>query len=115
MKIMMQIIILVLQFLAANLLGFVPAVAIGIGNGWELLVFILGFSLGVWGVGALAARWRKSYQARSQGIRLLTTLLFCGLGVAVILLTPAIGFIRILYPLAGAFIGYYLPGLFQKG
>ena len=43
MKIMMQIIILVLQFLAANLLGFVPAVAMGIGNGWELLVFILGF------------------------------------------------------------------------
>lgn len=114
MKIMIQIIILALQLLAANLLGFVPAIAMGIGNGWELLVFILGFSLGVWGVGVLAARLRKSYQARSQGIRLMATLLFCALGVVVILLTPAIGFVRILYPLVGAFIGFYLPAVFQK-
>jgi hypothetical protein len=40
--------------------------------------------------------------------------LVSALGVVVILLTPAIGFIRILYPLAGAFIGYYLPGVFLK-
>lgn len=113
MKTVFQILIVILQLIAANLLGFVPAVAFGVGNGWELVVFIIGFSLGVWGVGALAARLRKSFHARGQGIRLVTTLLVSALGVVMILLTPAIGFVRILYPLAGAFIGYYLPGLFQ--
>jgi hypothetical protein len=114
MKTLIQILIVILQLIAANLLGFVPAVALGVGNGWELVVFILGFSLGVWGVGALAARFSRDFQARDQGIRLAATLLISALGVVVILLTPAIGFIRILYPLAGAFIGYYLPGVFLK-
>jgi len=114
MKTLIQILIVIFQLIAANLLGFFPAVALGVGNGWELVVFVLGFSLGVWGVGALAARLYKSFQARDQGIRLAAALFVSALGVVVILLTPAIGFIRILYPLAGAFIGYYLPGVFLK-
>ena len=114
MKIIISIAVVILQLVAANLLGFVPAVFFGAGNGWELVVFVLGFSLGVWGVGALAARLYKSFQARDQGIRLAAALFVSALGVVVILLTPAIGFIRILYPLAGAFIGYYLPGVFLK-
>ena len=114
MKIIISIAVVILQLVAANLLGFVPAVFFGVGNGWELVVFVLGFSLGVWGVGALAARLYKSFLARDQGIRLVAALLVSALGVVVILLTPAIGFIRILYPLAGAFIGYYLPGVFLK-
>ena len=114
MKTLIQILIVILQLIAANLLGFVPAVALGVGNGWELVAFVLGFSLGVWGVGALAARLYKSFLARDQGIRLVAALFVSALGVVVILLTPAIGFIRILYPLAGAFIGYYLPGVFLK-
>jgi hypothetical protein len=115
MKTLVQILIVILQFIAANLLGFVPAVAFGVGHGWELAVFILGFSLGVWGVGALAARLRKFFRLRDQVIRLVAALLVSALGVVAILLTPAIGFVRILYPLAGAFVGYYLPGLFRGG
>jgi hypothetical protein len=61
-------------------------------------------------VGTLGARRYKSYHAWNQRIRLVLTLLFSALGVLVILVTPATGFIRILYPLSGAFIGYYLPG-----
>jgi len=114
MKALRVILILIMQFIAANLLGFIPAVALGVGNGWELVVFILGFSLGVWGVGILAARLNKPIQPRKQVLRLAATLLVSALGVVVILLTPAIGFIRLLYPLAGAFIGYYLPGVFSK-
>ena len=114
MKVLTQILIVVLQLIAANLLGFALAVALGLGNGWELVVFILGFSLGVWGVGALAARLHKTYQARAQLIRLAATLMLSALGVLIILVTPATGFIRILYPLAGAFIGYYLPGVLLK-
>ena len=110
MKTLNQILIVVLQLIAANLLGFALAVVLGVGNGWELVIFLLGFSLGVWGVGALAARRNKSFQARDQRIRLAATLMLSALGVIVILLTPATGFVRILYPLAGAFIGYYLRG-----
>ena len=105
MKILLQIGLVFLQLIAANLLGFALALALRLGNGWELVVFVLGFSLGVWGVGALAARRYKSYQARNQLIRLGLTVLLSALGVLVILITPAIGFVRILYPLAGAFIG----------
>ena len=114
MKTLLQILILILQLIAASLLGFALAVALGLGNGWELVVFVLGFSLGVWGVGALAARWKKTYQPRNQLIRLAVTLLLSALGVLIILITPAIGFIRILYPLAGALIGYYLSGWILK-
>ena len=109
MKTLLQILILILQLIAASLLGFALAVALGLGNGWELVVFVLGFSLGVWGVGALAARLNKTYQSRNQFIRLAAALLLSTLGVTIILITPAIGFIRILYPLVGAFLGYYLP------
>ncbi len=114
MKVLLQIGIGILQLIAANLLGFALALALRLGNGWELVVFILGFSLGVWGVGALAARLHKTYQTRDQVIRLAATLMLSALGVLIILVTPAIGFIRILYPLAGAFLGYYLPGIILK-
>jgi hypothetical protein len=114
MKVLIQILIVILQLIAANLLGFALAISLGLGNGWELVVFILGFSLGVWGVGALAARLRKTYQARAQLIRLAATLMLSALGVLIILVTLAIGFIRILYPLGGAFVGYYLPGWVLK-
>lgn len=114
MKVLIQILIVILQLIAASLLGFALAAALGIGNGWELVVFILGFSLGVWGVGTLATRMNKTYQTRAQLIRLTATLLISALCVLIILVTPAIGFVRILYPLAGAFIGYYLPGVVLK-
>ena len=114
MKTIHQILILILQLISANLLGFVPAVFLDLGNGWELIVFVGGFSLGVWGVGALAAGLGKSFLARQQVLRLAATLLLSAVGVIVILITPAIGFIRILYPLAGAFLGYYLAPLLLK-
>ncbi len=108
------IVVVILQLIAANLLGFVPVVALGVGNGWELVVFVVGFSLGVWGVGALAAGLRKTFTTRQQAFRLAATLLLSAVGVGAILVTPAIGFIRILYPLAGAFLGYYLTPLLLK-
>jgi hypothetical protein len=114
MKVLFQILIVFLQLIAANLLGFATALALRLGNGWELVAFVLGFPLGVWGVGALTARLDKTSQARHQPIRLAAALLLSTLGVLVILITTAIGFIRILYPLAGAFLGYYLPGWVLK-
>jgi len=115
MKLLARVITVLLQLLFANLLGFAPAVAFNIGGGWEILVFILGFTLGVWGVGALYAVIRRDYPGSRQGLRLLATLLFSALGGLAIILTPPIGFIRILYPLLGALLGYYLlPLLFQR-
>jgi hypothetical protein len=114
MKSIVSIVVVILQLIAANLLGFVPAGIFGIGNGWELVVFVVGFSLGVWGVGALAAKIGHSFLARQQALRLVATLLLSAMGVGVILVTPPIGFIRILYPLVGAFLGYYLSPLLLK-
>jgi hypothetical protein len=43
MKSIVSIVVVILQLIAANLLGFVPAGVFGIGNGWELVVFVVGF------------------------------------------------------------------------
>jgi malonyl CoA-acyl carrier protein transacylase len=110
MKVILQILIVILQLIAANLLGFALAVALGLGNGWELVVFVLGFSLGVWGVGALAARLNKTYQSRNQFIRLASALAAEYAGCDDHPDHPG----DRLYPQAGAFLGYYLPGWVLK-
>jgi cytochrome c biogenesis protein CcdA len=114
MKIVYQTVVVLVQLIAADLLGFVPALVFKIGNGWELICFVLGFSLGVWGVGTLADFIRETYQGRRQVIRLAATVLVSAIGIGILLIGPAKGFIGILLPLAGAFIGYYLSALFLK-
>ncbi len=114
MKIVRQALVVMVQLIAADLLGFVPALGLKIGNGWELLCFVLGFSLGVWGIGTLADVIRETYKARSQLIRLAATVLVSAIGIGILLIGPAKGFIGILLPLAGAFIGYYVSALFLK-
>src|SRR5512140_2558963 len=114
MKIVYHAVVVLLQLIAADLLGFVPALVLKIGNGWELLWFVIGFSLGVWGIGTLADVIRETYQGRRQLIRLAGTVLVSAIGIGILLIGPAKGFIGILLPLTGAFIGYYLPGLFLK-
>jgi hypothetical protein len=48
-------------------------------------------------------------------VRLIGTLLLSALGVALMLVTPPIGFAKAVYPLVGAMAGYYLAGLFARG
>ncbi len=79
-----------------------------------LQLIAAGYALGVWGVGALAARMRAAFVAGQQRLRFLVTLLGSGLGLALLLLTPPAGFLKAVYPLAGALLGYYLAGLFIK-
>lgn len=112
MNIIITMITAVLQFIFGYLLGFVGAMALGVGNGWELLVIGIGYTLGVWGVGALAAKLRKS--GKSYISSFLGTAVCTILGIALILLTPATGFAQLLYPLVGAVIGYYLGNLIGK-
>jgi hypothetical protein len=113
MKILMQILVVILQLAIGSMLGFVSAIVLGIGNGWELLVFVIGYSLGVWGVGTLAARMLNVFPAGNLWLRLVVTLICSGLGVLVLWVTPPAGFIKALYPLIGAVVGYYLPALFS--
>jgi len=112
MKIIITIVVIVLQFIIGYLLGFVSAMVLGVGNGWELLVIGIGNTLGVWGVGALAAKLRKSSQSMLGS--LVGTAVFTALGIALILLTPATGFSQLLYPLVGALVGYYLGGYLRR-
>jgi len=112
MNILITIFVIFLQLIVGYLLGFVGAMALGVGNGWELLVIGVGNTLGVWGVGALAAKLRKSgksYISSFLGTAVLTTL-----GIILILLTPATGIAQLLYPLLGALIGYYVGGYLRK-
>ncbi|MEZ4866133.1 MAG: hypothetical protein R3C14_32755 [Caldilineaceae bacterium] len=108
MNIIIAIIVIIFQFIVAQFLGFGVAMATGVGNGWELVVLPLGNALGVWGVGALAAWLRGQLVARAYGQRLIGTLIGSAAGVGLILLTPPFGFAQLLFPLGGAFLGYYL-------
>ncbi len=108
MNFVITIVVIVLQLIIGQILGFGLANALGVGNGWELVVIPIGNTLGVWGIGAFAAKLRKTFVMREYWGRLIGAAIGSAIGTAVILLTPASGFVQILYPLAGAMLGYYL-------
>lgn len=114
LQIVIAVLVVALQFIAGQILGFGVAMATGVGGGWELLVFALGNTAGVWAVGALAAQMQGKFSPAPFQQRLLTTAIGSAVGVGLILLTPATGFGQILYPLLGALIGYYLPLLLKR-
>ncbi len=115
MSILITALIILIQFVAGQALGFGTAVALAIGDGWELVVIPIGNTFGVWGVGALAANMRKTYATRAYGMRLLATAVGAALGTLIILVTPPTGFGQLLYPLVGALLGFYAaPRLFSQ-
>ncbi len=112
MKVFMVLLIAILQLIVGSVLGFAGALLLGVGNGWELVVFVVGYSLGVWGTGTLASL-RLGSTIKQRWIRLGTTLIVSMVGVLVLLATAPIGFVKAVYPLFGALIGYYLPSFFK--
>ena len=98
----------ILQFLAGQYLGFGVALALGIGEGWELLVIPVGNTVGVFGVGAIALWLRGERWLRLYKIRLVGTAVGSALGAVLIRITPGTGMNQVFYPLVGALLGYYL-------
>jgi len=95
-----NVLTIIVQFIAACILGFTVPWNLGIGNGLELIAIPIGMALGVWLAGIIA------YPANKK--QFIFALLGAAIG-AVILAIPniAFGFIGILLPLIGAFAGYY--------
>ena len=114
-KILLRTVIIFLQLFIGLLLGWVPAYGLGIGNGWELVAIAIGNTLGIWGIGVVAAKLRGRLVTHEAIISLIGTLVGALIGVLTILITPAIGFIQLLYPLIGALIGYYAAALLSRG
>ncbi len=108
MNILITIVVIMLQFVVGQILGFSVAFVFQVGNGWELLVMPIGNTLGVWSVGAIASALGGTFSARPYGARLLATAVGSAIGVVIILITPATGYVQILYPLVGALLGFYL-------
>ena len=113
-NIVFRIIILFLQLVVGLLMGGVPAYGLGIGNGWELVAIALGNTLGIWGIGAIGATLRRRFVRDQAIISLIGSLVGALVGVLLILITPAIGFIQLLYPLIGALFGYYVAALLSR-
>jgi hypothetical protein len=115
MKIVIAILVIIVQIVAAQILGFGGAMALSAGNGLELVVFVLGDTLGVWGTGWVATRLLGSrYFARATTTRLIATITGAALGIAAILITPPLGLGQIGFPLLGALLGYYLAALIRR-
>ena len=111
MKIILFTLIAVGQFVAGYFLGAAVPYLLGIGNGWELIAIPIGHTVGVWGVGALAAILRNQFDLSDYTKRLVTTGIGSAIGIGIVLVASPTGFIQILYPLFGALFGYYLVRL----
>lgn len=103
---------LVLQVIAAHLLGFGVAYGLAIGNGWELVAIPLGNTAGIWLVG-LAGSWViERRRPRAAGRRLLATLIGSGAGAAVLAVPGVVlGFGGLLLPLLGGLVGFHAVGV----
>ncbi len=108
MDIIITIVVIVLQSVVGQILGFGIAYAFRAGNGWELVVMAIGNTLGVWSVGAIVAALRGDLTARPYRTRLISAAVGSAIGVAIILITPAVGYIQVIFPLVGALLGFYL-------
>jgi uncharacterized membrane protein len=106
--VILRVAIIFLQLFVGLLLGWIPAYGLGIGNGWELVAIAIGNTLGIWGVGVLGAILRRRFVTYQAIVGLIGTFVGSLIGVLVILMTPAIGFIQLLYPLICALVGYYV-------
>jgi hypothetical protein len=110
------ILVIIVQFVVAQTLGFAGAMILGAVEGLELVVFVVGYSLGVWGVGWLATRLLGArYMAQATTIRLIATVIGAILGVVIIQITPPLGFVKASFPLIGAMLGYYLAAIIRRG
>jgi hypothetical protein len=107
MQTIISIVVVILQFLLGQLLGFGTAISMPLPEGWELVVIPIGNILGVFGVGSIAALLRGERRGRLYKIRLVGTIIGGVLGLILILITPATGLNQVFYPLVGALIGYY--------
>jgi hypothetical protein len=103
-----MMIVIAVQLIAGHVLGFGGAMAIGAGHGWELLILVIGDTVGVWGVGALADWLRGKWDVAALTMRFGATAACATLGVGLVAITPATGVGQVAYPLIGAVAGYYV-------
>jgi hypothetical protein len=108
-KILLTIITIPFQIIIGHILAFFGTYALNIGNGWELIIWPFWITVGVWGTGTLTAKLTKRFNKKQYTLKLIGTAIGSGIGVILILITPAIGFIQLIFPLIGALIGFYFP------
>ena len=96
---------IILQMIAGYFLGFFATFALGIGNGLELIVMPIGYTLAIYGVPFIMAQFTNSTKPSIH--YLIMTAVGALLGIGLIIVSPATGFIQILYPMVGGLIGYY--------
>ena len=108
-KIFLTLITILFQIIIGHLLAFFGTYALGIGNGWELIIWPFWITVGVWTTGTLISKLTKKFKKKEYLLKLIGTAIGSGIGVILILITPAIGFIQLIFPLIGSLIGFYFP------
>lgn len=103
---MKQLFTISVQFIS-GLIVPIAVYAAGIGNGWELAAFAIGYALVVSGVGWIVARLMGG--ETPPFLRVFVGALIGGAAGALLLLIPLVwGFAGLLLPLLGAIVGYHV-------
>ncbi len=107
MKIAILLTTILLQIGVGYLLGFKTLDWFRTPPNWEFFILPLGYALGVWLVGVIAAVIQRRFRV-SFFVILIGTLLGGVIGLFPLLTGQFLGIRELYYPLMGALIGYYL-------
>ena len=114
MKIILTIITIILQIIVGHLLAFFISYGWGIGSSEPWVYFVWPFlnTMGIWGVGAIIAKWRKTFNKKHYLSTLIGT--FIGASIGMIITINSNFGLFLFNPLIGGIIGFYIPLINKK-
>ena len=85
MKIILTIITIILQIIVGHLLAFFISYGWGIGASEPWVYFVWPFlnTIGIWGVGAIIARWGKTFNKKQYILTLIGTFIGASIGMMI--------------------------------
>ena len=114
MKIILTTITIILQIIVGHLLAFFISYGLEIGASEPWVYFVWPFlnTIGIWGVGAIIARWGKTFNKKQYISTLIGTFIGASIGM-MITVTSNFG-LFVFNPLILGIIGFYVPLINKK-
>ena len=108
MKKILTIITIILQIIVGHLLAFFISYGLEIGASEPWVYFVWPFlnTMCIWGVGAIIAKWGKTFNKKQYISTLIGTFIGASIGM---IITVTSNFNNIFNPLILGIIGFYVP------